>query len=97
MTMPPDTTGGTSTGRDIDRATVVESTKPAGSVPTRWQYGPPCGCQTIAVCVHRRDGRLVEDLDMSCPVGAALCGSLGIAERDYAASIHACCAQVVNA
>jgi hypothetical protein len=59
--------------------------------------GPPCGCHTIGACVHRDPTiRLVEHLDMSCPVGAALCGSLGVAEREAAGRRRMCCAQLLG-
>lgn len=96
MTMAPDTAGATSTRRDID-LTRVESTDSAGRVPTRWKYGPPCGCQTIGRCVHRSHTYWREDLDMSCPSGAAWCGSLGIADRDTAGRLQVCCRDLVVA
>jgi len=93
VTMPPDNTGGTSTGRDID-PTRVESTDRAGRVPA-WKYGPPCGCRIAAVCVHRSHTYWREDMDMTCPAGAVLCGSLGIAERETAGRLQVCCRDLV--
>lgn len=93
--MPRDTTRGTSTGRDIEPTATVESTDDAGRVPPRWMYGPPCGCHTIGSCVHRSHDYWREDLDMSCPIDATLCGTLGIAERESAGRLRVCCRDLV--